>query len=756
MSQINLSVLFKNIGINGAIVIDDQIDKKTNDIVLEILESESRYQTEDFNLREELEKQTGYSLQKAIELVTEDEDIENIIQFLKGIDHFKGKFQQDISLFIELLIDIFGTENVTLKKDVDSSFKFENDKILFLDYRLEGSPLDSETYTKCIEKFSDEIVNNPWSIVFMSTNNTFSILKDGEEQFFNMLKPLEKSKYFSLLRKEADYKNCIYDFIHKSKFLSKETLADELTLVLQNFNGGKMYYLLLEEVKNIIHSSSNYVLNRFRLLNARSLNEIISRKVSKEGEANPTFLLNWIAGRVIKEALRIDSNWDKLDNKLEEINKWSSIFHEVHEDYEIRKIAIEDMWDQDVNKRFAPVDFGDVFEIEYKDQTLRAILLTQTCTLAIRGSGERAGQLAQLAVQNDEKKGRPSGVTIQGWDFNELTFDLDDNISFPMDVLDLVSLNKEGFATFVLQDNLQNQIPSNRNWSSGYVKRLTNLINYLAKSVKESVRLNESLIELNRVWVPFEVSTENDKKVIRFKIKRIARLENQYALNILQISQSWNGRIGLPMSVNFMDDYVKEFGKLCVHGQKFDCVFYTKFDKDTRAEVAVDIGSLRQSVLQIYKDTNIYNTIENLLSKNELTTLHYASSGLELLSLTSIPTYTDQFLQKNNISLNFDKNSLVLEVIIGHFSDILLADEDILPQIERIKITPKEISINISKEKIENYPELKDKVVSVKNKENNLYYIITSQHNDLHFELQGTKLIIRTRGGEEEAAAAKL
>ncbi|MEC0174348.1 hypothetical protein P4H83_05645 [Paenibacillus favisporus] len=753
MSQTDLSELFRKIGINGAIVIDDQIEKNANDIALEILESEGSYQTEGFSLREELEKKTGDTLQNAIDKIVEDEDTEEIIQFLKGIDAYKDKFQQDISLFIELLIDIFGSENVTLKRSVDSSFKFDNDKILFLDYKLDGSPLDSEAYTKCIEKFSDEVVENPWSIVFMSTNNTFSIQREEEELFLDMLKPLEKSKYFNLLRKEADYKNCLYDFIHKPKFLKKEVIVDELTYVLQNFVAGKMFYLLLEEVRNIIYTSSDDVLNRFRLLNARSLNEILSRKVSKEGESNPTFLLNWIVSRLTKDALRINSNWDKLDKRLEEIEQWSSIFHEVHEDYEIRKIAIEDMWDQDVSTRNAPVDFGDVFEIEYEDQTLRAILLTQTCTLAVRGNGDRAGHLAQLAVQNDEKKGRASGVPIQCWDFKELTFDLDDNINLPMDVLDLVSLNKNGAAAFVLQENPGNQVPGYKYWSPGYIKRLKDLVNFLAKSVGDSMKRNVSLIELNRVWVPFEIITENKIKTAVFKIKRVARLENQYALNILQISQSWNGRIGLPMSVNFMDDHVKELGKLKVHGQEFDCVFYTKFDKDTRAEVAVDIASLRQSVLSLYKDSNIYDTIEKLFFKNELTTLHYASSGLELLSLTFTPTYTDQFLQKNNIRLIFDKNSMVLELIMGHFSDILLVDENILPQIDRVRITAQEISINISKEKIEDYPEIKEKVISVKNKENKLYYIITSQHEDLHFDLQGTRLIIRNKLGEEEVAS---
>ncbi|OBR65708.1 hypothetical protein A7K91_14165 [Paenibacillus oryzae] len=750
-----LSDLFKRNGINGAIVIDDQVENKVNDIVLKILEDESSYHTEEFDLREELEKQTGYTLKEAIDMVVDDEDIESIIQFLQGVTSFKDKFQQDISLFTELLNDIFGSDNVIIKKSVDSNFKFENDKILFLDYRLEGSPLDSENYSKCIEKFSDEVVKNPWSIVFMSTNKTFSVQKEGEELFLDMLKPLEKSKYFSLLRKEADYKNCLYDFIHKSKFLQKDSIINELTHVLQNFIGGKMFYSLLEEVKDIIHTSSNEVLNRFRLLNARSLNEIISRKVSKEGESNPTFLLNWIVGRVAKDALRVDSNWEKVNDGLEQINKWSSIFHELHEDFEIRKIATEDMWDQGVNGRHAPVDFGDVFEIEYEDKILRAILLTQTCTLAIRGSGDRSGQLAQLAVQNDEKKGRVSGVPIQCWDFDEITFDLDDNISFPMDVLDLVSLNKDGKAGFALGENLVKQIPNNRNWSSGYSKRIVSLVNSLAKDVEVRLESNESIIELNRVWVPFEVLTEDDNKVVRFKIKRIARLENQYALNILQISQSWSGRIGLPMSVNFMDDYVKEPGKLSIHGHEFDCSFYTKFDKETRTEVAVDISSLRQSVLSLYKGCANYDTIEELMFRNELTTLHYASSGLELLSLTTIPTYTDQFLQKNNIRFNFDKNLLLLQVTLGHFSNIILVDEDIPPQIGTVRITAQDITFNISKEDVEGYPTIKEKVLTIKNKENRLYYIITSQHPDMNFEIQGTKLFIRPKLGEEEAAAAK-
>ncbi|WP_270406069.1 hypothetical protein [Paenibacillus timonensis] len=741
--------LLSKLNIGKALVIDDKINFDEHEAVLKILQG--NLQLPEFDLTEEL-RGLRYDIDDLIDLTEKRETPPEVIHYLKTLPYYKDSFHDNVKLFRSVLEDLF--ESVEVKENVNSDFSFPNDTILFLDYQLDDSPIESEDYIKCIEKFTGT-AKEPWCVVFISSNTDF-INKDDPDRKYNMLRAIEKSKYFNELRKDHKDKNSLYDYINKNSLSNEEKILKEIYTTLQNFYGGKIFYNLISMMKGIMDSNINTVLNDFKLLNARSLNEVLARKVSKEGEAEAIFLLNWITRQLTKNTAKEGKDIKKINEQLSAISEWSHIFHEVHEDIVLRKMVASEMWDSEINNRYMPVDFGDVFEIKYSDKILKAILLTQTCTLAVRGDGKRAGKLAVLAIENPEKEDRPSGVSIYDWNGEKLIFDLDDTITYPIDILDLTSFNEDGRAAIFTDSGVQ--LPANATWNSGYTKMITALI----KRLQGKLVNNGKVIEINRAWVPYsttvDVNTSTD--LFDFNIKRIARLDSQYTLNIHQLAQSWWGRIGLPVSVNFMDEFQKEKGEIFIHGSKFDADFYVKHQDGIKVEVAIDIAHLRSAILKLYEgDKHLSERFDHILHLNELTSFHYAT-GLELMTLVNVSNFANQVMQKYGVylTLNKEEQACRLDVVLGRFKRIILAGDEIVDYVDKVRVNSKgKIECLLSKEALTGNGVLEEKVRNFMSSYNEKNYIVSDERDEILIVPNATDLLIsiKTAGGSEAASGSE-
>lgn len=677
---------FEEIGITKALIIDDKIEIDENSLILEILEDTYN---KDFDIVAEMNK-LGYPDMEALkDQVADDETPQEVRELL--LENFSEKFVSNLNPLKELLRDIF-QENITFRDSIFMNedgkiFTFQSDTILFLDYQLEdGDSTKSEMYANFLSKNNTSPI--PRCIIFISNKKDFSI-NSPESQIVDMLKPRDKSRYFSYIRSkqlEPNYRNSLYDYIHKKDLYNFGKAIQEITTIVENFSTGRLFYKLLDDMNKMLHHSSEHVLNKFRLLNARSLNEILSQKIAKEGEDESVFLTNWFSRLVAKTLIQSGTNLQDIGQSLRDITTLSNTHHELHEDVAIKDIINLEMWDLAVNERYSPIDFGDIFKIQYEDEELYAILLTQTCTLAVRGDSERAGKLGLLAIQTTKKKDtRPSVVSLEFADGNKINFDLDDNISIPLEVLDLTTTNNNGKAIIKRVNPVETQFPDNPYWSKGYKKRLKKQVNEILTKLSSS----SNVVQIGRMWLPYTCSNEEGVETYTFKINRIARLDSTYSMNILQKMQSWWGRIGLPASVNFMNDYELKTGEITINGVTITDDFYVKYQFNSISDVAVSIDNIITAINRVFSgEDSKREFLEGFLQDNELTCLHYASSGLALMKLrgNGYKKVKNMFESKGiSIELNTE-DSFKLKIDVFDFNKIFLQKEDITNLVTSINL----------------------------------------------------------------------
>ncbi|WP_433938565.1 hypothetical protein [Paenibacillus lautus] len=654
-------------GINKALIIDDKVFDNI-DVIQDIVQGE--YDNDDFKIKEVVKR-----------LGIDKKQLSNIERLPKKlVEEIKYEFSSLVCSEIEplkkVVAKIFGNKNVKLLRGANSKITFNNDTVLFLDYKLEESEVTSELLTKILaQKATNSYL--PRCIIFISKDQIFTI--DTNSYEYDMKNPREKSKYFRDLRQSQDwkeYKNSLYDYINKTTINDEQSVLNQLYGILHNLYGGQQFFKLLNQIENVLSESSDKVLGKFHLLNARSIQEMIREKVIEEGESESTFIMNWISRHIAKTVIQDDTFSADIHYTLKEINAWTDSFYEVHEDVALKDILISEMWDKGINKRYSPVDFGDVFQIIYNNKPKRAILLTQTCTVAVRRDGERSGKVALLAIENPLKKGSKSGVTIDDINGDPLTFDLDDTISYPLSLLDITTLNDQGSA--LLQGTTSNSasfLPQSALWSEGYQTMMTSVVESL---LNEIIQSQNKVIQIDQTWIPYETEGSTHKHLkYKFPIDRLYRLDSQYASYIFQSAQAWWGRVGLPVDVNFMNDYEEKEGRIRLHGSEFSAKFYLKKRLNEITDIGVSLEDLENSLKTVYKnDIDAIAQIELAFSNPQLARL-YCSSGKKMMSLKQ-QKLALQILSTHEIYIKYEiKEVLTAEMIFGKFSKCYLENKDI-------------------------------------------------------------------------------
>lgn len=661
---------FSQMGVKKALVIDDELNllDKNKENIDEILDA--RHDTEDFSIEEEL-AELNLNYEEVLSDLEEDKIPPELLSRLK--ERFPHLFKSKIESLITTLEEIFDG-NVDLKYKASKKEEFNTltkETIIFLDYQLEGSPLKSQDLTNLLSEYDKE---DPLLIVFISSNKEFYL---GEIPY-RMDNPSGRNKYFRGLRNEqktTEYKNSLYEYIHKGQLNDKQTTVKSLHEISQNLYGGHCFFKLLSHIKGVLIDSSETVLGKFHLLNSRSIQELLLEKVALEGESESAFLLNWISRNISKSVIKNTLLSHNIHRTLEEIGQWRAPFNELHEDEALREIVRDEMWDLTINEKYLPVDFGDVFEIKYNNENYKALLITQPCTLAVRGDGSRSGNLATLLLEEKKKNNGDSLAIIEDWDGNKLIFDLNNTINIPFEALDLTTLDENGEANLQfdqVKDNKIVKLPDQALWSKGYKKMMKELTSKLMKDLEET---DIKLFQIGYMWFPYDKKASS----YNFPIKRKWRLDTFYSLYVLQKLQSWSGRIGLPLDLKFMNDYEKKKGSIYVNEIFEERELYVKqtANKEIK-DIAISVDILEEILLNTYKEDPEYcEIIKDIFKSSELLKYNY-SSGEGLVSLIK-SSDAISLLQEQKIYIDVQEQELRVDIKVCKFTKCLFDEEDITP-----------------------------------------------------------------------------
>lgn len=659
---------FDLLDIKNATVIDDDLNFKdqNKETIYKILNG--HYDDEDFSIQDLL-VELNLELEDVITDLDDDKFSNELYLKLKG--RFPKLFVSKIDNLLSVLGEIFG-ENLILKDKATSSI--DKETIVFLDYHLEGSPLESHELTQILSKHDKE---TPLLIVFISSNEEFYL--GNEEKSFKMENLSERNKYFRGLRNQqlsSDYKNSLYEYINKGKLNKIESVQKALYEISQNLYGGQRFFNLLSQIEGVLIESSEEVLGKFHLLNSRSIQELLVEKVALEGESESTFLLNWISRNISKSITKNYSLTHTIHSTLEEIGQWSTPFNELHEDVALKEIVLDEMWDSTVNERHLPVEFGDVFEIIYNNEVFKALLVTQSCTLAVRGDGTRGGNLATLVLEEKKKKKGDSLAIIEDWSGQRLVFDLNTTINIPFEVLDLATLDSNGRAK--LRCDEQSHLPKEALWSKGYTKMMNKLISKLIQELDSETRL----FQFGYMWLPVSYVDKN----FEFPIERKSRLDTYYTLYVLQKLQSWSGRIGLPLDVKFMTDYIRKNVNIDINGISNEVEVYIKQSSNENIkDIAISVDLLEKLLTDVYIDNiKFIEELKEIFKSPELLKYNY-SSGERLVSIAK-SSDAITLLGKHNIHISVLEEELLIRIRVGEFTKCLFNGNDISDLISNFQI----------------------------------------------------------------------
>jgi|GEM_PF-2638576 len=652
--------ILASMNISKAIVIDDRIgqSEKVEEAEMVLWVLNGYYDSPEFDIKYEIER-AGIDIDEQLEKAEHGEVDENVLKIcLKAFPEQKNTPHSEINELLDVVKEIFGEDNYltyTNTSEVQDQ-GLDSDTILFLDYKIDGaSPRMSQELVRVLAEKNDPL--KPRCIIFISKDPIFYI----DEKRFTMSNPIEKSLYFREIKKlqaEKNYKNSLYDFISKHLLKNKTDIYKVILEALHNLHGGLIFYDLLKAIDNILIESSQKVLDKFYLLNARSLQEILKSKVENEGLAKPVFLMEWISKHIAKTVVRNDSIIKEIDEKLKNIGQSKFLINEFLEDVSLKEIICSEMWDNTVNKRFEPLDFGDVFEIGCNGVNSKAILMTQPCTLAVRKDGKRASKTGILVLERKDKisvNGSPRHLTINSWDNEDITFSLDDTITFSLEILDLTTINADGQAVITVNEKNNEVLMPEAFWADGYKSKMGKLTGKIIKTADER-KFGESFgfMPIEQSWLEYKIENNGETRRYVFPIKRLARLDNHYSMHIFQKAQSWWGRVGLPVQLDLIDEYKPKLGSILINNLSKSITLYEKrgMNGNNVIDCCIDLKDIQQLISEIYShDIESFEYIMKLL--DDTRALKYnCASGKRLLSLHE-SKYGIQHLNKKGIYINF-------------------------------------------------------------------------------------------------------
>lgn len=348
-------------------------------------------------------------------------------------------------------------------------------------------------------------------------------------------------------------------FIHKGKIqtYNKDKIASSLA---QGFRR-KANFIIINDIRDYMKQGLDIACVKYKGIDQRTLNYVISEKVIKNGESCSEFVIRMMR-LLYEEELRkcISSNFESLSGKMSQYeliyNNDIRIGADEKKATDILKTIREiELFDKEINLQHKEIGFGDVFIV--KDE--KYLLISQPCDVTIRKEGVRQLDYGILLRIEENKQGLTEHIyplpCCDG--FSKPIINLRSYVSLPFDLLDLCTLSSEGQA-IIKKEYLNagtSQLPAYL--SNNFKVRFSFIVTALKPVLEQKLNilsLNEksSIEEIRNKYEEYlkhnqfcrECEVVEDTFV--YRIQRTCRIDEIHAMSIAQQFSNVFARIGLP------------------------------------------------------------------------------------------------------------------------------------------------------------------------------------------------------------------
>lgn len=578
----NIMEMAKELEIKRVIIIDD--DLPNNDMDLQKVDDAFKdYKRENKRTDKYKDFKDNNFNEKEIKIIDSDEyqiDAENdlntkIYKFLINKEYI---YLDNQNHQLEALTNFLNKElseiELIQSNRIDEKITLADKDLIIIDVNLDKQHENLKGYTvidkikKAISRETEKAENKESSsdlfryrnfnyILFISSKYELELNEEYGE-IYNLRVEQQKNEFFRMLRKEfSAYEFVVFNFLHKDLLIEEVDLKNEISKILYEFSITKTFFKFLNGLSSKIEQSKEIVFNDFYSLNMATLKHIIEDNIVYEGISEFEFFNDLICKLINKENSQADLI-KVIHEYANEIKEWDEPIIQYHLDKNLLEIREKELY-KNVNSCFEPVQFGDIFKFDLdNEENQNLLLISQQCDMTIRSDGERAAK--NLTMLKDYKK-KGCFFKIERYEEKEKKpsayyWYKREPLILPADILDLCSLNSEGFCKMNIRDHY---VPNfDVLLTEAHKKRIENFYYKLTEEIRnieaivDSVKKTElkrrlRYVIINDIAVRYNI---DDEKNVDFGIKRIKRLDDNVTKEIQQEYVNQLNRIGQPISIN--------------------------------------------------------------------------------------------------------------------------------------------------------------------------------------------------------------
>lgn len=525
--------LLNKLSISKILFIDDQLQIKDDDKITLASSFFEQYR-EDASARglflEVLNEAEVHQLfeKDSYSILEDDERRELIFTIIERIDPelFYGPAREIEKKLIEFFDGVIIT---TAKSPVGINIK-EFD-LIFMDYDYSKEDFTALNKINGMDFKNDDLTY----VVFLSSHKDF----EYRNEIYSMIDPESRQDLFRKVSSNFLEFKALLNYISKDNTNVKDTFFINLFEVLKEFESGRLMFSSLKSIKGLLEKGVNEAIKKLSLTNSKTMKALISEKLEREGMSETTYLVDFtlsLAKNLLTDKV---TEMEEIHNNLAEIQGWSCEIWDYETDHHLRELRRIELFDENINKRFSPIDFGDLFELKIGNDLVRGLLISQSCDMVVRevdGLIGRNAEFATLILEVPLKKGSNCIPISIGTD--EIVFDVRKKLQVPSFILDFTSINENGNASF----NLNQQIDRKFTWGNFFHEYMLEKISSFSPKLL-GISNDEHIEWFNGIAYKFEKNNMD----INYHITRKGRLDYLHTMSVLKSQTDHATRIPLPL-----------------------------------------------------------------------------------------------------------------------------------------------------------------------------------------------------------------
>ncbi|OIJ14926.1 hypothetical protein BKP37_07000 [Anaerobacillus alkalilacustris] len=588
--MIPVNKLLENLNVSKILFIDDQLELSDDDkmMMLPLCLTKQKGNQE---LIAKLEKELGA---EKIEKLFEQEDIEFLYEedderrfVFNALEKYDlGLLKGPAKQIEERLVDYFGADIIETASSPDEK-DFKDFDLIIMDYDY-----SKEEFT-ALDIIKDKLNGDESKyIVFMSSHTEFTYEKVPYRMTDSESRQDLFRKYSS--NNILEFK-ALLNYINKDVVQSKGAFNAAIYETLLELESGKLMFDSLYSTKSLLDKGVNDAISKLLLTNSKTMKALITEKLEIEGVSETTYLVELSLALVKNLIMDSVPQMQEIHEKLSNIQGWSCEIWDYETDNHLRDLRRIELLDENVNKRNAPIDFGDIFEMKIQDKLIRGILVSQSCDLMVRevkGNIQRNAEVASIILEVSEMTGKSCIPLRLGKE--EVIFDVRKNILIPSWILDFTSLDVDnGNSQFMINQSIFREFT----WGGFYCKYLTNLIEEKSNELK-GFGDGEHTTWSHNIAYSFRKNHDN----IAFNVSRVARLDYLHTSSILKQKNELETRV--PLSLDISSEEIK-FSPLetRLNSRETNLKFlYSEKDKCVLIDVNHFLGTIQEEGFKIKQE----------------------------------------------------------------------------------------------------------------------------------------------------------